>query len=132
MSSYLFGINKLVESITNERKVSTMFCNDFTNAVKHGTITLGEMTDRDDNTIYLDFAVRVNGTSARINYCPFCSRIVRGRYDLEDVKEVIGGNCHTCGDEIDVEGRDYCSSGCAKIAGVDIGSLPDEVYSEPF
>lgn len=109
-----------------------MFCNEFINAFKHGTITLGRMTDERDNTIYLDTVIRVNGTHARINYCPFCSRIVRGRFDLEDAKEVISGNCPTCGDEIDVAGRVYCSSGCARIAGVDVGSLPDEVFNEPF
>jgi len=104
-----------------------MFCKDFTNAFNHGAITLGRMTDKDDNIIYLDFVVRVNGTSARINYCPFCSRIVRRRYDLKDVSEAIVGRvCSVCGDEIDVGGRDYCSSGCAKIAGVEVGNLPDE------
>ncbi len=87
-----------------------MFCKDFTNAFNHGAITLGRMTDTDDNTIYLDFVVRVNGTYAHVNYCPFCSRIVRGRFDLEDVREVIAVRvCSVCGDEIDVAGRVYCS-----------------------
>ena len=50
----------------------------------------------------------------------------------EDVREAINGNCPTCGDEIDVAGRVYCSSGCARIAGVDVGNLPDDVFDEPF
>ena len=66
-----------------------MFCKNFLNAVKHGTVTLGRITDRDADTIYLDFVIRVNGTSAQINYCPFCSRIVRGRHDLAEVRQLI-------------------------------------------
>ena len=75
----------------------------------------------------------VNGTYAWINYCPFCSKIVRGGYDLKDVREAIAGRvCSICGDEIDVAGRAYCSTACARIAGVDVGNLPDEVFNDPF
>jgi hypothetical protein len=66
-----------------------MFCHDFTDAVKYGTIGIGDMTDKRENTICLDFVVKVNGTSAKVNYCPFCSRVVRGRYELADVSQVM-------------------------------------------
>ena len=110
-----------------------MFCNDFLNAIDNGAITLGNMTDWDDDGIYLDFTMRVNGTSARINYCPFCSRIVRGRRNLSAIQGVEIKVLCDCGNKMYwlPQLRKYHCTQCQAGEGTS-SELPDEMFDKPF